>query len=834
MGVPTTDQAFGILPKNSTFFIIWRVENFELVPIPLEDYGKFYKGDSYIVFSAAEFGQPTGVNEVPHAPRGALEIHIHFWLGSETSTDEAGVAAIKTIELDSILGGGPVQHRETEGNESKRFVSYFKKGIRLLKGGIVTGLKKVDPEAFDPALYHIKGKRTTIVKEISVIDWKSMNDGDCYILHTKTFIFVWTGRNSNNMEKIQAAKFANLLRTEHSGGDIVVVEDGQEAALDVAEKSEFQEFLPLNNKNVVPQADSPKDEVVARRMCQEIKLFRCSDESGTLKVTEVKNGPLYQGDLNSNDSYIIDNGSDGVWVWVGKKATQKEREEALRNAQGFVTKKGYPVSTRVSRIIDGGEPSEFRSLFSDWKVKDQSKGFGRQVSTNKIAHTVQTKFDATTLHEQPDLSAKTQLVDDGTGQKEVWRVKDFELIPVPENQYGEFYMGDCYIILYAYLQGNMEHYLLYYWIGVDASQDEAGTAAIKAVELDDKLQGRAIQIRIVQGKEPPQFMSIFSGKIAIYEGGFASSFDGENGQDEARKSSYMLHVRGTTERNTKAIEVDLRAGSLNSNDCFIVVTPSETYVWAGKGSTGDEREVAKAYAGDFTIVCEGSEKADFWAALGGKEEYANSKFLKEEETSHTARLFQCSNASGVFKAEEIVNFSQEDLVDDDVMLLDAWSNVFIWNGHNSNKQEQRAAEEMAFEYLNTDPAGRSVGIPIIKIKQGFEPPNFTGFFGVWDNDLWNNNMTYADICDRLKEVSPGARILVTPSGSGSGSGARTYPIAVLREQDPEKLPEGVDPIRKEDYLCEGDFITVFGCSREEYEKMPKWKRDNKKKAAAIF
>ena len=25
----------------------------------------------------------------------------------------------------------------------------------------------------------------------------------------------------------------------------------------------------------------------------------------------------------------------------------------------------------------------------------------------------------------------------------------------------------------------------------------------------------------------------------------------------------------------------------------------------------------------------------------------------------------------------------------------------------------------------------------MKIKQGFEPPNFTGFFGVWDNDLWN-------------------------------------------------------------------------------------------------
>ncbi|XP_063843293.1 gelsolin-like isoform X3 [Scylla paramamosain] len=776
------------------------------------------------------------MQDIPHPPRGKLDIHIHFWLGSETSTDEAGVAAIKSVELDDLLGGGPVQHREVEASESKRFLSYFKNGIRVLQGGVATGFRKVTDD-FQPSIYHVKGKRTTVVKEMPKIEWKAMNDGDVYVLDTKSIIYVWVGRNSNNIEKLQGAKFASTLKLEHGGGTVVVVEDGQEAALQDRERTAFENLLPLNNKQVTPAADAPKDETVARRICQELKLFRCTDESGTLKVVEIKNGPLFQADLDPNDSFIIDNGSDGIWVWVGKNATKKEREEALRNAQGFITKKGYAPHTQVSRIVQHGEPPEFKTLFKDWRDKDQSKGFGRQVSTTKIATTVQTKFDATTLHSRPQLAASTQMVDDGKGQKEVWRVKNFNLVPVPEKQFGEFFAGDCYIVLYAYIEGSKEHYILYYWIGSHASQDEAGTAAAKAVELDDRLEGRAVQVRVVQGKEPPHFMAVFGGKMVIFEGGYASSFDGAGTRDQGRKSSYMLQVRGTTNHNTKAVEVDMRAGCLNSNDCFVVATPQLTYVWCGKGSTGDEREMAKSLAaskGETLMVSEGYEKEDFWQVLGGKETYASSSRLKEEQLSHQPRLFQCSNASGVFKADEIINFSQVDLVDDDVMLLDTWDTIFLWAGHHSNKTEQKSADILAIEYLRTDPAGRK-DIPIIKIKQGFEPPNFTGFFGIWDNDLWNENMTYDDICERLEEAAPGATVLVTSSfSSSSGRGKRTYPLAILKVKDVEKLPPEVDPKHKEDFLSEADFQTVFGIDRDTYDELPQWKRINLKKKAGLF
>lgn len=42
----------------------------------------------------------------------------------------------------------------------------------------------------------------------------------------------------------------------------MVVEDGQEAALVGEERGLFDKMLPLNNKQVVPASQAPKDETV--------------------------------------------------------------------------------------------------------------------------------------------------------------------------------------------------------------------------------------------------------------------------------------------------------------------------------------------------------------------------------------------------------------------------------------------------------------------------------------------------------------------------------------------------------------------------------------------
>ncbi|VDP55120.1 unnamed protein product [Schistosoma mattheei] len=50
---------------------------------------------------------------------------VHFWIGRESTADEYGTAAYKTVELDTFLDDKAVQHREVDGFESDLFKTYF-------------------------------------------------------------------------------------------------------------------------------------------------------------------------------------------------------------------------------------------------------------------------------------------------------------------------------------------------------------------------------------------------------------------------------------------------------------------------------------------------------------------------------------------------------------------------------------------------------------------------------------------------------------------------------------------------------------------------------------
>ena len=91
----------------------------------------------------------------------------------------------------------------------------------------------------------------------------------------------------------------------------------------------------------------------------------------------------------------------------------------------------------------------------------------------------------------------------------------------------------------------------------------------------------------------------------------------------------------------------------------------------------------------------------------------------------------------LISVEEVLNFTQVDLVTDDVMVLDTGETMFVWLGIDANSTERNAVLVTAKEYLVSDPSERNLDIPIIVVKQGFEPPHFKAYFGAWDPDLWN-------------------------------------------------------------------------------------------------
>lgn len=153
-----------------------------------------------------------------------LSWDVHFWLGLETTQDEAGAAAILTVQLDDQLNGAPIQYREVQEHESDKFLKYFKNGIRYLPGGIASGFTHAETNAAgEKRLFHVKGKKNIRVVPVA-LSISAMNNGDCFILDLGKEILVYVGLNAKRIEKIKAISAANQIRDQdHAGRGVVSI-----------------------------------------------------------------------------------------------------------------------------------------------------------------------------------------------------------------------------------------------------------------------------------------------------------------------------------------------------------------------------------------------------------------------------------------------------------------------------------------------------------------------------------------------------------------------------------------------------------------------------------
>ena len=312
---------------------IWRIEQFKVVRWPQEEYGNFYKGDSYIVlYTTAD------------PDSGKLLYDIFFWLGSESSTDEKGTAAYKTVELDDLKDGLPIQHREVEGHESRGFHALFPT-INYLEGGVESGFNKVEPDAYIAKLLMVRKVDGSIVVNQVPLSCSSLNHGDCFILDAGAKIYTWLGDESSPFEKNKCNLTArNLASSRH----------GKSTAMDFDMEADAFWAL-LGGEGNIASADEG-NEAFARNAepdpNSEGILFRLSDESGSLMFTEVARGDLNDTMLDTNDVFVLDTDQE-LFVWVGAGASDSERRKAMDTAQQYLASHDRPDYTPISLFREG-------------------------------------------------------------------------------------------------------------------------------------------------------------------------------------------------------------------------------------------------------------------------------------------------------------------------------------------------------------------------------------------------------------------------------------------------------------------------------------------------
>lgn len=228
--------------------------------------------------------------------KSALRYEIHYWIGSGSSRDEQGAAAVYAVQLDDFLGSSPVQHREVQGHESDVYKGYFKQGIIYKAGGVASGMRHVETNTCDvKRLLHVKGRKRVMAREVD-LSWDSFNLGDVFLCDVGATIVQWNGPKSNKQERLKGMLLARNIRDRERGGraEIRVVEGEAERSSPYS----MQLLTHVLGERTSDVSDGPADDPVDPEQMCKLTLHHLSDADGQMKTTEVSVRPLVQDLLN--------------------------------------------------------------------------------------------------------------------------------------------------------------------------------------------------------------------------------------------------------------------------------------------------------------------------------------------------------------------------------------------------------------------------------------------------------------------------------------------------------------------------------------------------------
>ncbi|KAE8284025.1 Supervillin [Larimichthys crocea] len=556
---------------------------------------------------------------------------------------------------------------------------------------------------------------------------------------------------------------------------------------------------------------------------------------------------------------------------------------------------GRPSWTLFGRLSEHNETALFREKFLDWAERKKEEAAQAEEVKSPVHSAERSPFelelqpcDAKALLDNEPEPVKTALegvnvqrghglvrADDGrqaelaTVAVDAWHIKEHGEEELPEESLGQLHEGDAYIIRWKYsittLVGKRqkpgelsagtpgrERIACFFWQGRHSSISEKGTSALMTVELGSH---RGSQVLVSEGKEHPCFLQLFQGGLVIHKG---------SREDKNTAVWRLFCVRGEAEVEASLVEVDCQRASLRSRASLVLLNAqkSRLYLWHGCKAHPGARQVAKRAADKVTQRCpselglssssslkveeveEGAEPEEFTKALGPQDKKAYDCMLQDPgKYNYTPRLFRLSASSGVFEGEEqlyqarvtegvmAMPFLQENLYSAQqpaLFLLDNRMEVYLWQGWQPDdtqctgsakirwNNERKCAMETVLQYCKEKNPRRP---PLAYlVLAGCEPLTFTNIFPYWEKDT------------SVASKAPKSKVMLVKEALSKLS-KQQYSIEELTRKP---LPEGVDPLRLEDYLSDQDFKTLLEMSRVEFNALPNWKQKNLKKSKGLF
>ncbi|XP_051522446.1 supervillin-like [Myxocyprinus asiaticus] len=197
------------------------------------------------------------------------------------------------------------------------------------------------------------------------------------------------------------------------------------------------------------------------------------------------------------------------------------------------------------------------------------------------------------------------------------------------------------------------------------------------------------------------------------------------------KKLMLILVKGRRHVQTRLVEP--RASSLNSGDCFLLITPHHCFIWIGEFANVIEKakaaELATFIQTKHDLGCRASyvetieeganthcyAAKEFWKILGGQASYQAAGTPEEDEFYETAVV----ETNCIYRLMEDKLVPEDDywgrvprssmLGSKEVLVFDFGSEVYVWHGKEVTLAQRKVAFQLAkhlwngtFDYTNCD------------------------------------------------------------------------------------------------------------------------------------